>query len=573
MCNVRWRRIISSTFSEERVCQMTKRVRMLLRVSSNQQLEADGDLSVQRQLVIEYIEKQSDWVLDAKEYFEGSNSGYKNAVADRDVLQEALQDAEAGEYDILVAYKDDRIGRRMWEIGAYVMTLKNHGVDIYTVKDGCISPESDDIMGQMMLALRYGNAQKSSSDTGMRVKDTAQKLVQKGRFIGGAAPYGYRLELSGEISKHGRALHHLVIVPEEAEVVKYIYDLSLNKEYGSTRIAKVLNQHEKYKQMAPRDTWKSGTITSILTNPVYAGHIAYKRRERVNGKYHRLDSKDWITSFEANENIMIIDSDTWNRTQDRRKMRGDKYIKSLENKDVTVIRRNSGMLALIDVLYCGYCGSKMTNGSRYNYWTIKSTGERRASKIAIYKCQTAWKGIPHDKTKQFRADLVEPIVFEAMAQYIGKLQENEDVFTQIEENQNKEKKCRAIELKREKENFDKMQKQIIIMESKIPDAMTGDYPLSLEELVDVIKKRKAEADKQQEIVLQKEAELKNASVSVKEWEELRHNIPTWQEVFLKADVPTKRVLVDKLVERIDIKKNEIIIRFKINFNDFFTNPE
>lgn len=40
-------------------------------------------------------------------------------------------------------------------------------------------------MGQMMLALRYGNAQKSSSDTGMRVKDTAQKLVQQGKFVGG----------------------------------------------------------------------------------------------------------------------------------------------------------------------------------------------------------------------------------------------------------------------------------------------------------------------------------------------------------------------------------------------------
>ena len=43
---------------------------MLLRVSSNQQLEADGDLSVQRQLVLEYIEKRSDWKLDEKEYFE-----------------------------------------------------------------------------------------------------------------------------------------------------------------------------------------------------------------------------------------------------------------------------------------------------------------------------------------------------------------------------------------------------------------------------------------------------------------------------------------------------------------------
>ena len=117
-----------------------KRVRILLRVSSNQQLEADGDLSVQRQLVTEYVNQHEEWVLDGAEYFEGSNSGYKNAVQDRDVLQQALQDAEKRKYDILVAYKDDRIGRRMWEIGGYVMQLKSFGVDIYTVKDGCISP-------------------------------------------------------------------------------------------------------------------------------------------------------------------------------------------------------------------------------------------------------------------------------------------------------------------------------------------------------------------------------------------------------------------------------------------------
>ena len=552
---------------------MSKRVRMLLRVSSNQQLEADGDLSVQRQLVKEFIEKQPDWVLDAKEYFEGSNSGYKNAVADRDVLQEALRDAQAGEFEILVAYKDDRIGRRMWEIGAYVMTLKNCGVDIYTVKDGCISPESDDIMGQMMLALRYGNAQKSSSDTGMRVKDTARKLVQKGKFMGGAAPYGYRLELSGEISKHGRALHHLVIIPEQAEVVKYIYNLSLNKEYGSAKIAKTLNTHETYKKMAPRDLWRGGTVTSILTNPIYAGHTAYKRRERVNGKYHRLDSEDWVTSFEANENIMIIDSDTWNRTQEKRKKRGEKYIKTQEHKDSTIIiRRNSGMLALIDVLYCGYCGGKMTNGSKYNYWTIKETGEKRKSKIPVYKCQNAWQGLPHDKTKQFRADVIEPIVFEAIAQYIGKLQENEDIFEQIEENRNKEKTSIKTELKKERETLEKIQSQIAVMEGKIPDAMTGEYPLSLEDLVAIIKTHKAEAEKQQERVSLKEAELKNADVSVKDWEELKAEIPTWQDVFMNADIPTKRVLLDKLVERIDVKKTEIVVRFKINLNDFFHQP-
>ena len=549
-----------------------KRVRMLLRVSSNQQLEADGDLSVQRQLVKDYISNHSDWQLDEKEYFEGSNSGYKNAVADRNILQEALQDAKAKEYDILVVYKDDRMGRRMWEIGAYVMSLKSFGVDIYTVKDGCISPESDDIMGQMMLALRYGNAQKSSSDTGMRVKDTAQKLVQKGKFMGGKAPYGYKLELSGEVSKHGRALHHLVVVPEQAEVVKYIYELSLHKEFGAAKIARILNEHEVYKNRAPRDVWKCGTIVSILTNPIYAGYTAYKRRERIDGRYHKLESRDWIYAEKPDPEITIIDENMWNRTQDTRKQRGDKYIKSPENKDVTIIRRNSGMLALIDVLHCGYCGRKMTNGSRYNYWTIKDTGERRTSKVAIYKCQNAWSGVPHNKTSQYRADQIEPMVFEALAEYIGKLQENENVFTQIEENQNRQKVIKQSELDREQSELKNIQNKIAVMESNIPNAMTGDYPLSLEELADIIRKHRELEKKHKRIVEEKEAELDAMKVSMDDWENIRSRIPTWQDVFWNADTTTKRVLVDKLIERIDITRDNINIRFKINLNDFFTLP-
>ena len=172
-----------------------KKVRMLLRVSSNQQLEADGDLSVQRELVKDYVKEHNDWELDSKEYFEGSNSGYKNSVADRNVLQEALQDAKAREYDILVAYKDDRIGRRMWEIGAYVMTLKNAGVDIYTVKDGCISPESNDMMGQMMLALRYGNAQKQSARYWYACKRYRPKTCTARKIHGWESPFRLQIRV------------------------------------------------------------------------------------------------------------------------------------------------------------------------------------------------------------------------------------------------------------------------------------------------------------------------------------------------------------------------------------------
>lgn len=86
-----------------------KRVRMLLRVSSDQQLESDGDLKVQRQIVIKYVKSHADWILDEKEYFEGNNSGYKNYAADREILQEVYRDTKKQEYDILVFYKDDHV--------------------------------------------------------------------------------------------------------------------------------------------------------------------------------------------------------------------------------------------------------------------------------------------------------------------------------------------------------------------------------------------------------------------------------------------------------------------------------
>lgn len=549
-----------------------KIVRILLRVSSNQQLEADGDLNVQRRLILDYVESHKEWMLDKKEYFEGSNSGYKNSVADREVLQTALQDAKNKEYDILVAYKDDRIGRRMWEVGAYVMSLKNFGVDVYTAKDGCISPESDDLMGQVMLNFRYAMAQKSSMDTGMRVKDTAQKLVQKGKFMGGKAPYGYKLELSGNISKHGRALKHLVIMPEQAEVVKYIYDLSMNKEYGSSKIAKVLNMDDKYKNMAPNDVWKSGTITGILTNPIYTGYTAYKRRERINGKYHSLDSKDWIVAEKQNKEIMIIDKELWNKVQVKRKQRSDKYIRKQENKNMTIIRRNDGELSLVDVLHCGYCGCKMVNGSKYNYWTIKSTGEKRTSKIPIYKCQYAWQGVPHEKTKQYRADIIEPIIFNVLAEYIVKIQENEDILELISKNQQKERKRLEMELIKAQKKLKEIRKDMNALKSEIPKALRGKSEISMEYLSESLNANKEIELKQIKLIESIELEIKNILVTTEDLKEIYSRIPSWRDVFMSADSAEKRVLVNKLIERIDIKKDVVTVRFKINLNDFFLQP-
>ena len=553
-----------------------KRVRILLRVSSDQQLEKDGDLGIQRTIVQKYIEQHSDWKLDSKEYFEGSNSGYKNSVADRDILQEALKDAKNGEYDILVVYKDDRLGRRVLEIPIYILQLKIAGVDVYSVTDGILSPQStDDINGIIMLTMRYGMAQKSSSDTGIRVKDIAKKLVQKGRFMGGNPPYGYSLKLSDDIfdiNEHDKKVHKLTIIPEQAEVVKYIYELSFYKEFGSTKIAQILNTDDEYKHLAPTDVWKSGTITSILTNPIYTGYITYNRRERVGDHHYRSDKKDWIMAEKQNKDITIIDKELWQNVQIKRYERGQKYKKSPQNTKAVVITRNDGELTLIDVAYCGYCGCKLTNGTKYDYWTIKSTGERRSSRKAIYKCQNLWQGVPHPKMKQILANKIEPIVFETLIEYIEKLQENENIFEQITKNQSRELKEKKKQLNRERKKLDNIQEDIDVLESAVPNAIRGTYKLTLDQLADYIENNKKKKLQQSELIEQLENELKTMTVSAKDWNSLRSQMPTWRDVFLTADTATKRVLVNRLIERIEITDEQVNIRFKINLNNFLTQP-
>lgn len=538
-----------------------KRVRILLRVSSNQQLEADGDMDVQRQLVLDYIAEQEDWLFDGKEYFEGGVSGYKNSVEDRDILQEVYKDAEKREYDILVVYKDDRIGRRMWEMGSYVMSLKSFGVDTYSVKDGCISPETTDIMGQMMLALRYGSAQKSSSDTGMRVKDTAQKLVKKGKFMGGKAPYGYILEYSGEISKHGRALKHLVKVSEQLDVVKYIFQLSFYKEYGSAKIAKTLNTHEKYKDMAPTTTWKGGTITSIIQNPIYAGYAAYKRRERINGKYHRLDAGDWIFSEEADKDIAIISLEFWNDVQEKRQKRNYHYYTKLDDQDVHIIKSNHGGMPLVDVLYCGYCGSKLTNNSKYNYWTIKTTGEKKVSKIPIYRCQLGAQGIPHPGKINYKADDIENIVLKELYDFLIQLQKDQDIIEKIKEKQKHKKTEEKIELEKQKAILLQIQNKIDVLEESIPDAITNQYPLSLPDLTELIKKQKNKKEEQIAVIKSIEARSESEQKMELDYNTLYEEIPTWKDIVKNADSDTKRVLVNKLIKKIEVKENEVSIEY------------
>ena len=145
-------------------------------------------------------------------------------------------------------------------------------------------------------------------------------------------------------------------------------------------------------------------------------------------------------------------------------------------------------------------------------------------------------------------------------------------MTAIEANEAKERKKVETEIKKLKEELNEITKEIKTMQSKIPKAMTGEYPLSVDEIADAIHKHQEKENLQKQLIIEKKEALKQDSVNSADWEELKSKFPTWKEIFEESDSHTQRVLVNKLIERIDVTNEQIVIRFRVNLNDFLPQP-
>ena len=101
------------------------------------------------------------------------------------------------------------------------------------------------------------------------------------------------------------------------------------------------------------------------------------------------------------------------------------------------------------------------------------------------------------------------------------------------------------------------------MERCIPEAIAEDYALGIDELMGMIRKQRGKIQEQENRILKKEKSLVFEKESHREREELRDNMPAWQRVIQNADVYTKRVLVSRVIEWIDVTEGQIFIRFRM----------
>lgn len=541
-----------------------KRVNILLRVSSKQQLRGD-DIPIQRSECMNFIDTQhaTDWQFQ-KEYIEKGVSGFKTAIEDRAVLQEILKDARNKTFDVLLVYMADRIGRKEDESPAFVTKLNSLGVEVWTVRDGQLKTEEHG--DKLANYIRFWQAEGESRKTGVRVKDAQETFVKAGKFVGGCAPLGYTLEYSGEISNHGRALKKLVIDPEKAHIIRKIFDYAVNYGYGALKIAKVLNEEGV---PAPNTTWKVGTVAEILKNPVYMGYITYNRRQRskCGGNYERMPIGNWILSNNQNPELVIISKEIWHKAQDMRESRKARIKKGRDEGNGKYPTSSSGQLVLMGLAYCGYCGCRLTNGSKYDYWTTKD-GEKKKKFVGRYRCNTAVNGSHECQGKTYyRAEEIEPIIYSVVTSYLNSLKASDtydDIIKLQEEQRARLEKEKASLMKKLKS----AEKDIATLQENIPSALRGESAFSVDQLSSLIKDKEEKISELKQQIADKDKEYQETQLKKKDLKSIGNIISNWGELFKACSIPEQKVMLSRLIERIDIKENDIKIKFRISMEEY-----
>jgi site-specific DNA recombinase len=545
-----------------------KRVACLYRVSTQMQVSADDDLPVQRNACKEFIGKHPEWEFCC-EYLEKGVSGYKKTLAERDVLQQVRADAELRLFDVLLVFMFDRVGRIESESPFVVQWFVEHGIEVWSVNEG--QQKFDSHTDSLTNFIRFWQAEGESIKTSLRVDEALKQKTRAGQYVGGKPPYGYRRIPTGEITKRGRVVTKLEIDPEQAKVVRLIFDLSIKDRFGGHKIAQYLNENRYLAKMGGQ--WSACNVNYILRNPVYKGYLAYGKTSAKCGTQRRMCPDKWILSDHRVEELAIISEEKWSTVQRiRNSVSAWQQQRKEENLKIEHHKLNKSPLLLIGFIRCGVCGYAMNTGYSSSKWVTKS-GEVHRTCRAVYKCIGRTSGhIGCTAKVSHQAENLEGPVLEEIYKYMDTLKEmdlSKDIEKLRKQNLDYDEKLTRDILK-EKAALEKAQNalknqimKVITGEADFDKTLINQMYLEAEEKMADADRRYAEAKKELEL-----KKLEHEDLAV-----LQNSIPVWREEFEKAPFEVKKVLLSHIIDQIVVYPERIDIILKMHINDFLNKAD
>lgn len=534
-----------------------KRVRCLYRVSTLKQVEKD-DIPMQRISCREFIDKREDWIRD-KEYIELGVSGYKLSEHERDVLQEIKKDVLNNEFDVLLVFMFDRIGRREEETPFVVEWLISNGIEVWSVKEG--QRKIENRADKLINYLTYWQAGGESEKTSIRVREVQEQMAEKGILTYGGirnAPYGYDFIKSGTYTKKGVERQKLIKNERETEIIDKIYYLYTTMGYGVSRIARYLNESK----VKPRrgKQWNKTTIAKILQNPIYMGYPAYnKTSSNKSSRRKKIGFEDWIISKKRIDELVIISEEVWYKAKRIRESR----LKSRNNQDVDYVKplQTKSKLLLIGLLKCGSCG--------YSFMTsecckTKKNGEKKY--YYYYKCNSSFSNICNLNKKSMKKEAIEEPIIKTVYNFLDSM-EKIDLTKVIEKNINNndtEKK----ELKKCEDKIFENNQILDKLKAEVIKNLAGSSNYSSELLNELIETKNKENE---ELYIEKnklETIISKKNLNNKDIIEFKNMIPVWKEEFENADFEVKKMLLSEIIKEIRVYNEKIEIDLRIEINSY-----
>jgi DNA invertase Pin-like site-specific DNA recombinase len=241
---------------------------------------AFNSLDAQREACEAYIKSQAHegWRLIFDRFDDGGLSG---ASLERPALQGLLAAVRAGQIDVIVVYKVDRLTRSLADFAKLVELFDRHGVSFVSVTQSFNTTTS---MGRLTLNVLLSFAQFEREVIGERVKDKIAASKRKGLWVGGPIPLGYQSENK-----------KLVMVEQEAALVRHIYQRYL--ELGSIGLL-VEDLARCGIKTRKGGAFTVGPIAHILKNRFYIGEVVY-RGTTSRGEHPPLIDKALFKAVQA----------------------------------------------------------------------------------------------------------------------------------------------------------------------------------------------------------------------------------------------------------------------------------
>ncbi len=277
------------------------RVTYYSRVSTDH-IEQLNSLKNQKDYFEEMIKNNPNWVY-VKGYVDGGISGTTDK---RNNFMRMIDDAKKGMFDLILTKEISRFSRNTLDSIKYTRLLLSFGVAVLFINDNINTAFSD---SELRLTIMASLAQDEVRRLSERVKFGMARSIKNGVILGNNMLYGY---------KKDRLTGNLIIVKEESEVVKNLFELYGIKGYSLNKIVKIFNQKNIKSVMGKR--WSATTLSRMIKNPKYKGYYCGKKSQVIDYMTKKIEyysQEKWVI-YEDNIKIPpIVSKSLWERANNR----------------------------------------------------------------------------------------------------------------------------------------------------------------------------------------------------------------------------------------------------------------